>query len=805
MSFEGMDDSLLQDFLTESAELIEQLDADLVALEEAEGEAQADLLNSVFRALHTIKGASSFLGIQEIITLAHAAEDALNKLRKGEATVTPEVMDALLRAVDVLREQLSQLGEGAALVQAPEDLVAQLRAITEGKVGAVAATITAGDDKGENAAKTAEDADGGHQSGRALDLPPQKKDLLEFIIADLVEQTEQIDQCIAQARQAAMKCDAASLLAEVTGGLTRTLDFFELDALKELSQAFEALAGHLADLPDGLLEESLVRVKAFKQLLEEQAGSLQHGRVLDWSLDTMTARVTTLAGGETLEDGVANTHGGDVKRAMQIDKVALIEAPSTPGTEPAVEETTESTVSVAAPPELALVGTDEEAPGPGDAPREPVPAPAEANASGAPADQARSAAKSQPSKATPVEHTIRVEVGRLEDLLNLVGQMVLTKNRLVSLGRKVRGFDVPQEFAEEVTTANGDLDRLTGELQVSVMRTRMQPLAKLFDRYPRVIRDMARMTDKKIHLEIEGKETEVDKSVLELLADPLVHILRNSADHGIERPADRLAAGKNELGTIRLVAEHQGSHVRVAIFDDGKGLDREVIGNKAVEKGLTTPDKLAGMADNDVFRFIFAPGFSTADQVSDLSGRGVGMDVVNSNVTKMNGQINVNSKKGEGTTIEILIPLTVAIMPAMMVGIGQNLYAVPLQSIVEIVRPEASNCYTVSGFPVMRLRDSVLPLVGMRQVLEETGEGESRFAVVVGVGGQRAGLMVDELIGQQEIVIKPLDDEATRGGPFSGATIREDGEVSLILDVIQLIRSSQMDVQAQSTEQKIAA
>jgi len=375
--------------------------------------------------------------------------------------------------------------------------------------------------------------------------------------------------------------------------------------------------------------------------------------------------------------------------------------------------------------------------------------------------------------------------------LNLVGQLVLNKNRVVAQTRMLEDLNIEQEKIESFNAAAADLDRLTGELQVSVMRTRMQPLAKLFDRYPRVIRDLARQTGKQIDLELVGKETEVDKTVLESLSDPLVHILRNSADHGVEMPEDRKAAGKNPKGTIKLQANHQGSHVRVAIIDDGKGLDREVIGAKAVEKGITTPDQLTNLDDSDVFRFIFEAGFSTAAKVSDLSGRGVGMDVVRTNINKLNGTINIESVKGKGTTIEILIPLTVAIMPAMIVEIGAHLYSIPLQSIEEIVRPEETEVSTIRGQRVMRLRDSVLPLVDMRERLKEIGPADGgKFAVVVAVGGQRAGLCVDRLIGQQEIVIKPLDDSYTQGGPFSGATIREDGRVSLILDVIQLIRQT---------------
>ena len=396
-----------------------------------------------------------------------------------------------------------------------------------------------------------------------------------------------------------------------------------------------------------------------------------------------------------------------------------------------------------------------------------------------------------PNRGNAAEATIRVEVGRLETLLNLVGQMVLTKNRTVAMTRKLRDHNLPQEMKEDMAATAGDLDRLTSELQMAVMRTRMQPLAKVFDRYPRVIRDMARATEKQIHLELIGKDTEVDKSVLELLADPLVHILRNSADHGIEKPAVRTAAGKDATGTIRLVAEHQGSHVRIAVTDDGKGMDREVLGRKAIERGMVTAEGLASLSDGEVFQFIFAPGFSTAEKVTDLSGRGVGMDVVRTNVSKMGGIVNITSAKGRGSTIEILIPLTVAIMPAMIVGIGKQLYCLPLQSVVEIVRLGDGEVHSVGGQQVMRLRDKVLPLIDTRKRLGETSEKpHADFAVVVGVSGQRVALMVDWLLGQQEIVVKPLDDRFARGGPFSGATIREDGYVSLIVDLPQLVREA---------------
>ncbi|MFU8830384.1 MAG: chemotaxis protein CheA, partial [Phycisphaerales bacterium] len=304
------------------------------------------------------------------------------------------------------------------------------------------------------------------------------------------------------------------------------------------------------------------------------------------------------------------------------------------------------------------------------------------------------------------------------------------------------------------------------------------------------IRDLAKKTGKKVDLQIVGGDTEVDKTVLEMLGDPLVHMLRNSVDHGIETPSDRRAAGKKETGRIVLTAEHQGGHVRVSIEDDGKGMTRSVIAGKAIEKGIVTEEQVALMSDEEVFKFIFAAGFSTAAEVSDLSGRGVGMDVVRTNVSKLNGDILIRSKAGEGTSLDIMIPLTVAIMPAMVVGIGRHDYAIPLSSVVEIVRYESEKTHTVAGREVMRLRDAVLPLMDMRTKLGEPSGAENQgFSVVIAVGQERLGLIVDRLVGQQEVVIKPLDDEYTSGGPFSGATIRENGDVSLILDVVKLIRA----------------
>jgi two-component system chemotaxis sensor kinase CheA len=319
----------------------------------------------------------------------------------------------------------------------------------------------------------------------------------------------------------------------------------------------------------------------------------------------------------------------------------------------------------------------------------------------------------------------------------------------------------------------------------------MQPLDKLFGRYPRLIRDLAAKTGKKIQLVIEGGDTEVDKSVIEELGDPLVHLLRNSCDHGLELPEDRVKAGKSETGTLTLRASHEGSHVRVLVIDDGRGLSREKICKKAVERGLATAEQVATLSDREIWNFIFEAGFSTAEKVSDLSGRGVGMDVVRTNIHKLKGSIELSSELGKGTTISITIPLTVAILPAMMVGVGDEIYALPLGSILEIVRPQDDQISSIGGHRVMRLRDSVLPLVDAAELFCQPADKrrESPFAVVLQQHEKRVGLMVTRLIGQQEVVIKALDETGANSMPkaVSGATVRDDGGVSLIVDVDRLI------------------
>jgi two-component system, chemotaxis family, sensor kinase CheA len=739
----GLDPSILQDFLTESGELVERLEGDLVALERDPKD--PEMLNQVFRALHTIKGSASFLALTNLVSVAHAAEGALNAARNRVVTVDRAVMDMLLQAVDLIKRQLGEIRDGVPLTAPARDLVEGLTAVGEGRSAAPSPASTP--NAKPASAPAAADPD-------RLELPPGKADLLEFLVSDVEESLVKIAARLPEVGVDATRDAAAADLAEQCEALGRGVEFFEVEPLSALVRGLSAAVASFPALRGEQFAPVLPRCAALVTLIEKQATALKQKRIYRPNAATLLSRLATASEGHD-GDGVSIPAGSSAADVLVLDGVESATNPSAP-----------AVASTSAVPKAP------EAPAPDKQAAEKAPERAEK-----PGDK--------------VDQTIRVEVGRLESLMNLVGELVLQKNRI---GALARGMDTgtPQQQAarEAMGVAAGGLDRVTSDLQVAVMRTRMQPLDKLFGRYPRLIRDLCAKTGKKMDLVIEGGETEVDKSVIEELNDPLVHLLRNSADHGIEPPDQRTASGKTDTGTLKLIASHEGSHVRILLKDDGRGLIREKIAAKAVERGLVDAAAVAGLSDRQVFDFIFLPGFSTAEKVSDLSGRGVGMDVVRTNVRKLKGEIELSSAAGRGTTVSITIPLTVAILPAMMVAVGPEVYAVPLGNILEIVRPENAQVSTIGGNKVMRLRDTVLPLVSAGSVLGRSGGAEEPFVVVLTAGEHRIGLLVTGLIGQQEVVVKPLDGAGDACRAVSGATVRDDGGVSLIVDVNEVFRLS---------------
>ncbi|MDQ7042435.1 MAG: response regulator [Sulfurimonas sp.] len=445
---------------------------------------------------------------------------------------------------------------------------------------------------------------------------------------------------------------------------------------------------------------------------------------------------------------------------------------------------------LAAPP--APTEDEPQKPEPEQAPKATPPPPPPPPAPVAKATKAEDPKAAAPAKRAPatVEQTIRVDVKRLDHLMNLIGELVLAKNRLIKINDDVEERYEGEEFLEELNQVVSIVSLVTTDLQIAVMKTRMLPIGKVFNKFPRMIRDLSRELNKKIDLVLGGEDTELDKSIVEEIGDPLVHIIRNSCDHGVETPEERIAKGKDETGIIGLKAYNEGNQIVIQIDDDGKGLDTDMLKAKSIEKGIITEKEADNMSDKEAFGLIFKPGFSTAASVTSVSGRGVGMDVVKTNIEKLNGIIDIDSELGVGTSMKLKIPLTLAIIQALLVGVQEEYYAIPLASVLETVRISKDEIYTVEGRSVMRLREEVLSLVHIGDIFEVErilDASEHAYVVVLGLGTSKIGLIVDTLVGQEEIVIKSLGDYLKGIEGIAGATIRGDGGVTLIVDVVALM------------------
>lgn len=407
-----------------------------------------------------------------------------------------------------------------------------------------------------------------------------------------------------------------------------------------------------------------------------------------------------------------------------------------------------------------------------------------------PKSQENSKKQDEKTPSTTIEQTVRVDVKRLDHLMNLIGELVLGKNRLLRIHRDINDKYNNNTLSDELNQIVSSISTVTTDLQLAVMKTRMLPIVKVFNKFPRMVRDLARELNKNIELIMSGEETELDKSIIEEIGDPLVHIIRNSCDHGIETPQDRLKQGKSETGKIELKAYNEGNHIVIEIQDDGKGLDPEALKKKALEKGLISERDSLSMHDKEAFSLIFKAGFSTAASITNISGRGVGMDVVKTNIEKLNGIIDIESQPGAGTTLKLKIPLTLAIIQALIVGVQEEFYAIPLSSVLETVRISQEEIHTVDGKSVLRLRDEILPLMHMSNIFDiqnDFGNSNEIYVVIIGLAEQKIGMIVDSLIGQEEVVIKSLGEYLKNIQGIAGATVRGDGKITLIVDVVAVM------------------
>ena len=591
----SQDPALLQEFLIESEDLLEGMNQDLVALEQAPDD--TELLNRIFRALHTIKGTSGFLNFDPVVRLSHRAEDVLNTLRRSEVEFSRRIMDALLAARDQLSIMLQDIREGGLKDYALDGLIAELEAVQK-------------------------------------------------------------------------PAPAPSRLGDI------------------------------------LVAEGVIAPGALQDVLQQQAQSGEIRKI-----------------GELLvEKGLASQT--DVSNALARQK-----------------------------------------------------------------RQADSVIAAQ---------TMRVDVRKLDELINLVGELVLERNRLYQLSRELSmGRLEMQHLTEAFSQSTARLSFITEELQAAGLRARMVPIDTVFRKFPRLVRDVAHNLKKEVDLLVSGEDTELDKTMVEMIGDPLVHLVRNSLDHGLELPDVRESAGKPRKGTIRLEARQEGDQIIISVADDGAGIDPARIAKKAMEKGLVTADRLRTMTTREILDFVFLPGFSTAEKISDLSGRGVGMDVVRSNLTKLNGTIELESKLGAGTTVFLRLPLTLAILPVLLVEVGNEIYALPLRSVVETARIRATELHRFEGSELLHLRGETVPLLRLRQIFKvqyRADEKGSDKVVILGIGERRFALLVDNLIGQESTVIKPLGSYLHHCSGIAGATISGDGRVRLVLDPADLLASASNSV-----------
>lgn len=737
MSF-GADEEILQDFLVEAGEILEQLSEQLVELESRPDD--ADLLNAIFRGFHTVKGGAGFLQLNELVECCHIAENVFDVLRKGERRVDAELMDVVLEALDAVNGMFAQVRERSEVTPATPELLAALARLAEpGSADAAPAP----------AAPVPVEPAPVQQAPQATEA-----DITDSEFEQLLDSLDAVKAQAAAAEQ---------MPAEPVSGQGDDITDAEFESLLDQLHGKGQFSAEVTAQPVAAAAEPVsdeITDAEFESLLDQL-----HGK------GTFQADALPAAKAATPVEPAPATTGDDISEQefeALLDQlhgkgkfngdVAGVEAPAS--------------VQAAAPAKIEAPAVSRPA---GAAPPAAAPKPA-----AAPRAPAASADKHAVSEA---ETTVRVDTARLDEIMNMVGELVLVRNRLVRLG--LNSGD------EAMSKAVSNLDVVTADLQTAVMKTRMQPIKKVFGRFPRLVRDLARQLKKEINLELVGEETDLDKNLVEALADPLVHLVRNAVDHGVEMPDEREAAGKARTGRVVLSAEQEGDHILLSISDDGKGMDPNVLRVKAVEKGLMDKDAADRLSESDCYNLIFAPGFSTKTEISDVSGRGVGMDVVKTKISQLNGSINIYSAKGQGSKIVIKVPLTLAIMPTLMVMLGNQAFAFPLVNVNEIFHLDLSRTNVVDGQEVVIVRDKALPLFYLKrwlvqgQVHEEQHEGH---VVILSVGTQRIGFVVDQLVGQEEVVIKPLG-KMLQGTPgMSGATITGDGRIALILDVPSMLK-----------------
>ena len=648
----------IEDFLVESQELIETVDEDLITLEKKPD--NLELLNGIFRAVHTIKGTSSFIGLNVISKFTHHVENVLNKLRNAELKLDPDIMDTILESVDIIKGLMEDIKSGEPSGIDISEVTKKLSVILSENSVAVAGTTPPSEEEKRSA--------------------PEK--VSEKAMKREAAATEEASDKTPAEKKAKTK-KAKPKKAKKKAPVKKEENKYENKKLGEI-----------------LVEKNLVSEEDLSDALDKQDDKPRLGKVL-------------------LEEGKIKKK--DLDGALKLQGKAA---------------------------------------------------------------------------GVQIEQSIRVGINRLDSLMNIVSELVLGRNRLIQVGKYFEEKYESESMTKSLTELSDSFDLLTADLHTALMKVRMVPINKVFSKYPRLVREVSRGTGKKVELELSGGDTELDKSVCENINDPLVHLLRNSVDHGIEGPEERKAKNKPLEGTVKLSARHEGNDVIIEIEDDGKGIDIDSVKEKAVQKKLYSQQEVDRMSDREVFDLIFEPGFSTAKKVTNVSGRGVGMDVVKTNIAKLKGVIEIDSEKDKGTVVRLKIPLTLEIMQALIIGVNGDYFAIPLTSVLEIVSLEDHEIKTIKGSEVINLRDSILALARLDDLFSVQNKDNKKnsdkksYVVVAGIAEKKLGVVVSDLIGKEDIVIKPIENYAYSMTNISGATIMGDGRVCLVIDVSGLLKQA---------------
>ncbi|MDG3088757.1 chemotaxis protein CheA [Vibrio hannami] len=736
MSYE-LDEDILQDFLVEAGEILELLSEQLIELEN--NPEDADLLNAIFRGFHTVKGGAGFLSLTELVDACHGAENVFDILRNGQRSVTADLMDTILQALDAVNVMFAAVQEREPLTPADPALLEELHRLS----------------KPESADEKAAVAE------------PEPEPVIE----------PEVEAPVPAAAPSSDAIDAGSIDDITQDEFEKLLDQLHGKGAAPGATTPSEPATPKADTPQpaapAVTDSGDITDDEFEKLLDQLhgKGGAPGGQAASAPTPPPVAKAPV------------NNPGSDEDLMTDDEFEKLLDQLHGTGKGPSVEELDAATKPVSANAAPAAPAAPKPVEPKPSAPAAKKPA---ASAQAKPAAEKPAATKQQAQQPKPqAEATVRVDTSTLDTIMNMVGELVLVRNRLVSLGLNRND--------EEMSKAVANLDIVTADLQGAVMKTRMQPIKKVFGRFPRVVRDLARTLKKDIVLEMRGEETDLDKNLVEALADPLIHLVRNSVDHGIEMPDIREKAGKSRTGKVILSASQEGDHIELAIVDDGGGMDPDKLRGIAVKRGLMDTEAATRLTDKECFNLIFAPGFSSKENISDISGRGVGMDVVKTAINTLNGSVDVDSEMGKGTKITIKVPLTLAILPTLMVGVCEQPFALPLASVNEIFNLDLSKTNVVDGQLTIIVREKSIPLFYLQNwLVPKAGMVDQRkghgHVVIVQIGSQRVGFVVDSLIGQEEVVIKPLD-ELLQGTPgMAGATITSDGHIALILDVPNLLK-----------------